>query len=354
MAVDRETVEDVSRAARARFDAIIDVRSPTEFAEDHIPGAINLPVLDDAERAEVGTIYVRQSRFLARRRGAALVSRNIARHLENALGDKPSSFRPLLYCWRGGMRSAAMATVLGEVGWRVGVVAGGYKRWRRAVVEDLRKSDAPLPILLIDGQTGAGKTVLLRRAAAAGAQTLDLEALARHRGSVFGKDPAYPQPTQKQFESSLFDALSAFDRARPILVEAESARIGAISLPRRLWFAMRAAPRIEVEASRADRARHLVQSYADVAADADGLAAMVERLRPFHPKEAVEAWRALAATGAFAPFAEALIDAHYDPLYERARRKRADTARRRVTLDMQQSRSWDEAVAAILAEIAAI
>ncbi|MBY0420847.1 MAG: tRNA 2-selenouridine(34) synthase MnmH, partial [Parvularculaceae bacterium] len=334
MAVDRETVDDLSIASRARFDAVIDVRSPSEFAEDHIPGAVNLPVLDDDERAEVGTIYVRQSRFLARRRGAALVSRNIARHLEGALGDKPSSFRPLLYCWRGGMRSGAMATVLGEVGWRVGVVAGGYKTWRSAVVEALLKSRAPLRLVLLDGQTGSAKTDLLRRAAKAGAQILDLEALARHRGSVFGADPERGQPTQKQFESDIFESLCGLDTARTILVEAESARIGALSLPRRLWSAMRGAPRIEIEAPRAERARRIVQSYADITADADRLSTMIDRLRPFHAKETVDAWRALAAARALERLAEALIEAHYDPLYERARRKRADSPLLRIALTL--------------------
>ena len=123
----------LQRESLTAYSDIIDVRSPSEFAEDHIPGAMNLPVLSDTERAEVGTIYVRDSRFKARRLGAALVSANIARHLQTVLADKTSSYRPLLYCWRGGMRSNAMATVLSAIGWRVAVLERGYKAWRQEV-----------------------------------------------------------------------------------------------------------------------------------------------------------------------------------------------------------------------------
>ena len=181
-----ETVSDISPETFSRFDAVIDVRSPSEFAKDHLPGAINLPVLNDAERAEVGTIYKQESRFKARRIGATHVARNVARHLETALKDRPNTFSPLIYCWRGGMRSNAMATIFAQVGWRCGVLEGGYKTWRRAVVAALRDNSEPLRIILLDGQTGTAKSEVLRAAANTGLQTLDLEALARHRGSVFG------------------------------------------------------------------------------------------------------------------------------------------------------------------------
>lgn len=317
-----ESVADVSAASLARFDAIIDVRSPSEFAEDHVPGAISLPVLNDAERAEIGTIYVQQSRFLARRLGAAIIARNIAGHLDGVLSDRPATFKPLLYCWRGGMRSGAMATVLSQVGWRCGVVSGGYKAWRRAVVEGLRKSDAPLGIVLLDGQTGAAKTELLDRLTAIGMQTIDLEGLARHRGSVFGALQGAAQPTQKFFESGIWNAMSGFDLERPIIVEAESNRIGALIVPRRLWLSMITARRVEVAAPEAARVAYLVGAYADIAADMLRLDAALERLRPFHAKELFDQWRALAASREFSALAAGLIRAHYDPLYDRARRKR--------------------------------
>lgn len=221
-----QLTEAVDRASLAKFDAIIDVRSPGEFAEDHVPGAENLPVLDDAERAQVGTIYVQESRFLARRIGAAHVARNIARHLETALADRPASFRPLIYCWRGGQRSNAMATILSQVGWPVSLLVGGYKTYRRVVQARLYDGEAALRFVLLDGHTGSAKTEILGRLAARGAKVLDLEGLAEHRGSLFGALAGRSQPSQKLFESRLIQALDRLDPGLPIIVEAESSKIG--------------------------------------------------------------------------------------------------------------------------------
>lgn len=316
-----ESVADISPDTLSPYDTIIDVRSPAEFAEDHIPGAINLPVLGDAERAEVGAIYVQDSRFRARRLGAAYVARNVAGHLVGALADCGAKFRPLLYCWRGGMRSNAMATILSQIGWRVGVIEGGYRRWRRAVVADLCEGAAPLKLVLIDGLTGSAKTDILQRLPASGVQIIDLEALAAHRGSVFGANMQCAQPSQKYFESQLFDRLRRLDAARPIAVEAESSRIGKIVIPKRLWMAMRAAPRIEISASAAARADYLPRAYADIIGAPDALALAIERLRPFHAKETIGEWRNLADGKSFSALAKQLMREHYDPLYERSRKR---------------------------------
>lgn len=341
---------ELTHAALAAHDAVIDVRSPGEFAEDRVPGAINLPVLDDEERARIGTIYVQESRFLARRLGAALVARNIARHLDGALADRPATFRPLIYCWRGGMRSGAMASVLDQVGWRVSVLAGGYRQWRRAVVASLRASEEPLPVVLLDGQTGTAKTAILNLAATRGVQAIDLEALAAHRGSVFGASLETAQPSQKQFESALYDRLLRLDPARPILIEAESIRIGRIAIPRRLWLAMRMAPRIDIAAPPAARARYLVAAYGDIAASTASLEAAIARLAPFHDKAAIADWRGLASGGEHLSLAHALIEAHYDPLYDRARRKRPGPALAQIAL----STFSPEALRAAGAEVAAV
>jgi tRNA 2-selenouridine synthase len=314
-----EDVADITPQALALYDAIIDVRSPAEFAEDHIPGALNLPVLSNEERAEVGTIYAQVSRFRARRLGAAYVARNVARHLESALATADPKFRPLLYCWRGGMRSRSMAVMLSEIGWRVGVIRGGYKTWRRAVVDSLSNDDRPLKLVLIDGETGAGKTEILRRLAANGVQSIDLEELTAHKGSVFGANPARPQPTQKQFESDLFDALRRLDEARPIAIEAESSRLGRLGLPKRLWKSMLAAPRLIIRASADARAAYLVDAYADMIASPGAVDAAIARLQPHHSRETIEEWVNLAATGRWRALAEVLMLSHYDPLYERAR-----------------------------------
>jgi tRNA 2-selenouridine synthase len=230
-------------ASLAGFDAVIDVRSPAEFADDHAPGAINLPVLSNDERTVVGTIYVQQSRFTARRLGAAIIARNVAAHLEGPLADKPGSFRPLVYCWRGGQRSHAMATILSEVGWRTTVLDGGYRTWRRHVTARLYDGALGLRFVVIDGQTGTGKTEVLARLAAAGAQVLDLEDIAAHRGSLFGALPGRPQPSQKLFESELLAQIDGFDPDRPVFVEAESSKVGERMIPPALWSRMALAPR---------------------------------------------------------------------------------------------------------------
>lgn len=312
------TTTDVSLAALSAFDAVIDVRSPSEFAEDHLPGAINLPVLDDAHRAEVGTEYVQGSKFLARRRGAALVARNIAAHLEGALAERGGGFRPLVHCWRGGQRSHAMATVMDQVGWHVTLLEGGYRTWRRAVVARLHDGELGLNLILLDGPTGCGKTALLGELAARGVQTLDLEGLANHRGSLFGAMPG-GQPSQKLFESRLFAAVEALDLARPVVVEAESSKVGRIVLPKGLWSAMQAAPAIEVAAPVEARAAFTCATYAEIASDAAALDAALSRLPRHLSKALIAEWRALAAAGRTRDLAEALIREHYDPAYGRSR-----------------------------------
>ena len=317
------TLERFDPATLGAFDDIIDVRSPAEFAEDHVPGAINLPVLDDDERARIGTIYVQESRFLARRIGAALVARNIADHLDEALKDKRSSYAPLIYCWRGGQRSNAMATVLSQVGWRPTLLAGGYRTYRRRVTAALYDTPAAFAVVLLDGFTGSAKTEILGRLADLGAQILDLEGLAGHRGSLFGGHAARPQPSQKLFESRLLAAMEALDPARPVVVEAESSKIGEINLPPGLWKTMLAAPRMEISAPRAERARYLTAANGDIAVDAEALVGALAKLPRHHSAEQRAAWRTMAEAKDFIALAESLIEHHYDPAYERSRRRDA-------------------------------
>ncbi|MBS0312362.1 MAG: tRNA 2-selenouridine(34) synthase MnmH, partial [Proteobacteria bacterium] len=210
------------------YTDIIDVRSPGEFSEDHIPGAVNLPVLDDAERERVGTLYKQISSFEAKKVGAALVSRNIAKHLDAWFIDKPKSYRPLVYCWRGGSRSGSLTHVLQKIGFGAVQLEGGYKAYRRHVVAELDRLPALLTYRVVCGPTGSGKSRLLQALADAGAQVLDLEALAAHRGSLLGALPDQPQPSQKSFESAIWFALSRFDSAHPVFVESESKKIGAL------------------------------------------------------------------------------------------------------------------------------
>ncbi len=304
------------------FDDIIDVRAPAEFTEDHIPGSISLPVLSDVERAEVGTIYKQVSPFTARKVGAALVARNASVHLQGALADKTGAWKPLVYCWRGGQRSGSFASILAQIGWRVDTIAGGYKSWRGLVVKALYDTPVASPVVVLDGNTGSAKTEILRMLPALGVQVIDLEGLARHRGSLFGAMPG-GQPSQKAFERDLALELARLDPARPVVVEAESSKVGECRVPPELWKAMVAAPRVVVAVPRAARADYLVRAYADMVEDPDRLAGVIGLLRMSHTHALVEEWLGLAIGGRFGALADGLMEAHYDPRYEKHRERMA-------------------------------
>ncbi len=300
------------------FDDVIDVRSPAEFAEDHVPGAINLPVLSNAERAEVGTIYKQVSPFDARKIGAALVAKNAAAHIAGPLSDREYRWKPLVYCWRGGQRSNSFASILTQIGWRAEVVQGGYQSWRRLVHDALYDAALPHRFVLLDGYTGTAKTALLPRVEARGGQVIDLEGLANHRGSLLGGAPE-DQPAQKGFESALAGRLSRLDPARPILVEAESSKIGRIVLPPSVWALMTAAPRIEITAPLSERAEFLAREYEDVSADPARLSYLLDQLRAHRGHEVVDGWQTLLAERRMVELSAALMQQHYDPAYARSR-----------------------------------
>lgn len=338
-------------AQHTDFDEIIDARTPAEFAEDHLPGAFNLPVLDDAQRVTVGTTYKQLSAFEARRIGGAMVAENIARHLAGPLADKPKNWQPLVYCWRGGMRSRAFVTWLRMVGWDAHQLEGGYKAWRRMVVAALEGLPAALRFRVVCGPTGSAKTRVLEALAARGAQVLDLEALAAHRGSVLGALPGRPQPTQKSFETALFSALRRFDPQRPVYVEAESRKIGTLHVPEALIMKVRASPCVTIEASRATRLDFLLRDYAWLGDDPAGLQASLARLKGLQSNETLTRWHAWAGAGALAELFAELIDLHYDPLYRRSQSQnyaRLDSAQRLET-DRLDDAGIDELAAAILA-----
>ncbi|MBR0565682.1 tRNA 2-selenouridine(34) synthase MnmH [Azoarcus sp. L1K30] len=300
------------------FDEIIDVRTPAEFAEDHVPGAINLPVLDNEQRIIVGTIYKQQSAFEARRVGGAMVAENIARHVAGPLRDKPKNWRPLVYCWRGGQRSGSFVTWLRMIGWDAHQLSGGYKRFRHLVIEHIETLAPQLQLRMICGATGSGKTRILEALARHGAQVLDLEDMAAHKGSVLGALPDREQPTQKGFETALDDRMRRLDTTRPVFVEAESRKIGRLHLPDPLITAMRAAPCLRVEASRDARLEFLVRDYAYLGENIPALRKNIERLRSLQSNETLERWHQLAVAGDMPTLFGELIDLHYDPLYKRS------------------------------------
>jgi len=301
-----------------QFDEIIDVRTPLEYAEDHVPGAINCPVLSNEERVTVGTLYTQVSPFEARKVGAAMVARNIAQHLEAQFRDKPKSWRPLIYCWRGGQRSGAMSLVLAQVGWAVHRLEGGYKSYRHDVLEQLATLPQRYTFKVICGPTGSGKSRLLAALAQTGRQVLDLEGLALHRGSVLGNLPQQPQPSQKRFDSLLLQTLHGFDPSMPVYVEAESKKIGSIALPAALFDAMHASACLLLDTPLQTRVAGLLQDYRYYV---DNPETFIEHLQPlykFHGAKQLEQWSGMIRAGNFSGIVEELLTLHYDPSYKRA------------------------------------
>jgi tRNA 2-selenouridine synthase len=299
------------------FDAIIDARSEAEFALDHIPGAINCPVLNDEERVRVGTIYKQVNAFEAKKIGAALVSKNIARHIETLFLDKPREWKPLIYCWRGGNRSGSLALVLAKIGWPAVQLDGGWKAYRAHVSEALAKPPQ-FAFRVICGTTGSGKSRLLEVLAARGAQVLDLEQLAAHRGSVLGDLPSQPQPSQKAFDSLLWDKLRHFDPALPVFVESESKKVGQVRVPDALLAAMRSAPCISLTLSRPNRVRLLMEDYQHFTVTPDVLNTQLDCLVKLHGRAKIDSWHALANGGKMAELVDELLVDHYDPAYLRS------------------------------------
>ncbi|MEJ8858418.1 tRNA 2-selenouridine(34) synthase MnmH [Variovorax robiniae] len=308
----------VTVADRHQFDLLIDARSPAEFALDHIPGAINCPVLDDEERRIVGTIYKQTGAFEARRVGGAMVAANLARHLRERFADQPPGWKPLVYCWRGGLRSGSMVTWLRLVGWDAQQLAGGYKSFRHHVLDQLAACLPRLSLRVICGATGSAKTRVLQALASRGAQVLDLEGLARHKGSLLGALPGVPQPSQKAFETQMATVLEAFDLARVVYVEGESPRIGRIALPIPLVERMRAADCIEIVATPEARLAYLLRDYAYLGDDGEALATQLGKLKEMQGKETVTRWQAWARDHSLPPLFDELMRLHYDPHYARS------------------------------------
>ena len=315
MALSRLPV-DQALARLDSFSAVIDARSEDEYALDHLPGALNWPTLTNEERRIVGTTYKQISTFEARKRGAAMAARNIAGHIERALMPVPRDWRPLVYCWRGGQRSGALALVLDQIGFQVTLVDWGYKAFRAAVMAQTPTLVAPLALQVVCGTTGSGKTRLLQALAAQGGQVLDLEDLASHRASVLGALPGQQQPSQKRFENLVWDRLRQFDAARPVFVESESRKVGNLAVPDALMQAMRAGRCLRLELPEPERVALLMEDYAFLLRDPDFLCQRLDVLRELRGKATVQAWQDLARAGRFAELVAALLHQHYDPGYQ--------------------------------------
>lgn len=303
------------------FDTVIDARSEDEYAEDHLPGAVNWPTLNNEERRMVGTTYKQINAFEARKRGAAIAARNISAHIERDVIDKPKDWQPLAYCWRGGKRSGSLSLVLDQIGFRVTLVEGGYKAFRAALVQDLPRLAAAFDWRVICGTTGSGKTRLLHALAGAGAQVLDLEALASHRSSVLGAIPGQPQPSQKRFDTLVWDALRHFDAARPVFVESESKKVGNVAVPTSLIEAMRASVCLNLVLPDDERVALLLEDYDFFVRDAALFCERLDALTEIRGKSVVEAWKASVHSGHIEPVVRELLTLHYDPVYVQSMRR---------------------------------
>ena len=322
------------------FSTIIDARSEDEYALDHLPGAVNWPSLNNEERIFVGTMYKQVNAFEAQKHGAAMVAANIARHIQREVLELPKHWQPLIYCWRGGKRSGSLSLVLGQIGFKINLIEGGYKAFRAVMVEDIPKRVAPLQFKVISGPTGSGKTRLLHALAAEGAQVLDLEDLACHRSSVLGHIPGQPQPSQKRFDTLVWQALRSFDPARPVFVESESRKVGNLSIPESLMLAMRDSPCFELQLSLDERVALLMEDYAFFVDDKDLFCRRLDALVAIRGKAVVEAWKDSIHRGRLEDVVRDLLVIHYDPTYA-ASMVRNFTQSNRATACVAQNRHAD-------------
>lgn len=308
------TAADVLRQFDA-FDTVIDARSEDEFALDHLPGALNWPTLNNVERHNIGLLYAQVNPFEARKRGAVLAARNIATHIEREVIDKPKDWKPLTYCWRGGQRSGALSLILSQIGFRVTLIEGGYKAFRAALVQDMGHRVKSLRFQVICGPTGSGKTRLLQALAVQGAQVLDLEQLANHRSSVLGAIPGLVQPSQKHFDSLIWDSLRRFDCNQPVFIESESKKVGNVSVPDALVQAMRQSPCFDLHLPDAERVALLLEDYDYMVRNVAYFCDRLAMLTALKGRAVVDGWQKLARAGQFAPVVQDLLINHYDPAY---------------------------------------
>jgi len=309
--------ELLARALRGEYDLVIDARSQREFTEDHLPGAINLPVVDNDEYAEVGTTH-RTDTHRAYVVGVSYALRNISDSIDELVARYPKDARMLVYCFRGGKRSKLWFDALSTIGYRVDRLPGGWKAYRAWVREQLAQLPSKFGYHVLCGPTGCGKTRLLGALADVGAQVLDLEGLASHRGSLIGDIPGVAQPSQKWFDSLLVDKLRRFEPDRPIWVESESKKIGAIQLPAELLQAMHAGRIFPISAPMSERVKLWREDYSHFERDLPAMMERLQYLRPLVGGEEFAAWERLAAEERAAELFERLMEAHYDPAYARS------------------------------------
>ncbi len=311
------SIKVIKRWSNKSYDDIIDVRTPFEFSEDHIPSAINLPVLDNSERVFIGKKYKQESPFIAKKIGAAIVSENISKHIKNSLLKKPGHWKPLIYCWRGGQRSKAFATVLSEIGWQVTILDGGYKTYRKKIITNLNQIIKSYSFIVLKGKTGTAKTSILNKLEKSKKVGLiNLEKLANHKGSLLGNIPNVIQPSQKYFESLIYHKLKEFKCKKNILIESESSKIGEVFLPKELIKKIKNSPFIEIAASIVNRSNFLCKDYEEFLKEKDSFKKFFLHANKKLGYKIVGEWKKLYNDKNWTSLAAKLIREYYDPLYE--------------------------------------
>ena len=302
---------------------IIDVRSPAEFKNDHIPGSTNIPILNNNERHRVGLKYKQVNPFKAKIIGASLISKNISKFLEKNLSNKTGSWHPLIYCWRGGQRSRSLALVLNEIGWRVSVLQGGYKNFRGKVLNELDDVEK-FNFKIIQGQTGSAKTKILSSLKKNNAQVLDLENLACHRGSLLGKEINKKQHSQRYFETLLHNSILKFDSKHPVYLESESSKIGDLHIPKKLWKKFNNSERILLKAPTNERVKFLLHEYSHLTKKNDLLEPFLKGMAGRYSNKIIDHWKELIQNKDWENFVREVLENHYDPKYNFSEIKHKD------------------------------
>ncbi len=314
---------------RDRGAVLIDARSPAEFAEATIPGAINIPILDDAERDEVGTLYKQVGKTEARRRGVVLVAPKIPAMVEQAADLQSGTSLPVVvFCWRGGMRSLALTQFLDLAGIPAWQLLGGHKGFRRHVLDFFEQGQWGR-MIVFRGLTGVGKTHYLHLLAEIGAPVIDLEGLANHRGSAFGNLGLPPQPTQKMFEALVWNELRRIPKEAFALAEGESRHIGRVALPMRLYDSLQAETSIWLNTDLSTRVKNILADYPAIDSLKTNFAEPIKSLKERLGKKTVKRYLELLDAGKWTELVSDLMENYYDPLYQHT------LPERRIEVDLE-------------------